>query len=95
MSNVLDIIKVDLLDMSLLLDMTVITSWSDPSVRYKNLRRNRNVNQIYHSRGNAPVWTPMVTVEPVEGFPVQKKVLSVRKNTNGTIEQDGEYSVQR
>lgn len=94
MSNVLDIIKVDLLDMSLFLDMTVIMSWNDPSVRYKNLRRNRNVNQIYHSRGNAPVWTPMITVEPGKGFPVQKKVLSVRKNTNGTIEQDGEYSVQ-
>lgn len=91
----LDIIRVDLQDMSLLLDIFMVMNWFDPSVNYRNLREQKNANQIYPSQDHFPVWTPIISIEPVIGFPVQNRLLFVKRESNGTIQQDGEYSVQR
>lgn len=86
----LDVITVDLLDMSLVLDLKMELFWNDPNVRYRNLRSSLRTNQIHNSGGEYPLWIPEIEVEPLRGFPTRRHTLMVYRMANGTIEEDSE-----
>lgn len=86
----LEVITVDLLEMSLLLNLKMDLFWCDPNVRYRNLRPSLLTNQIHGSGGHYPLWIPDIEVEPLRGFPAMYKTLMVSREANGATEGDSE-----
>ncbi|ROT77020.1 putative neuronal pentraxin-2-like [Penaeus vannamei] len=84
----LEVITVDLLQMSLLLDLKISLLWYDPNVKFLNLRASSHTNTVPRLHSGFKLWTPSVTIEPLLGFPARKSVLVVCRESNGTVIED-------
>lgn len=89
MSVHLEVITVDLLQMSLLLDLKISLFWYDLNAKFMNLRTSPYTNLVPRRRMGYMLWTPNVVIEPLLGFPVRKETLMVSRESNGTVIEEG------
>ncbi|XP_063588599.1 ligand-gated ion channel 50-like [Penaeus indicus] len=91
----LEVIAVDLLQMSLWLDLKIDLFWRDPNAKFMNLRASPYTNLVPIRRKGYMLWSPSVVIEPLLGFPVRNEALMVCRESNGTIiEEDTVYEGQ-
>ncbi|MPC44567.1 Ligand-gated ion channel 50 [Portunus trituberculatus] len=84
----LDIIEVNLVGMTLVLDLSLELSWYDPHVTYRNLRPIHRTNIVSTKESECPLWQPSLSVAPTYSFAIQKSSVMVVRQADGVIKGD-------
>nr|XP_045610986.1 uncharacterized protein LOC123766140 [Procambarus clarkii] len=86
----LQVISVNLREMTIVLDLSVQLRWYDSNVRYRNLRPGTATNIVGTGGRHSPLWEPSVGVTPTYGFANQRSsFVVVTREAGGSYQGDG------